>query len=180
MTDRTEIEILIGRIALRDRTALADLYDVTNRKLFSVCMRVLKSRSEAEDALQDVYLRIWARADRYAVTGHSPMTWLITVARNLCIDRLRTLRSNHVDIDSVGEIAEKRPGPEEASIAASELRRIDACFQELPADRASAVKAAYLDGASYQDLATKFNVPLNTMRTWLRRSLISLKECLSR
>lgn len=180
MTDRNDIEILIGRIALRDRAAVADLYDVTNRKLFSVCLRVLKSRSEAEDALQDVYLRIWARADRYAVTGHSPMTWLITVARNLSIDRLRTLRSNHVDIDSVSEIAEKRPGPEETSIAASERRRIDACFQELPPDRASAVKAAYLDGATYQDLATKFNVPLNTMRTWLRRSLISLKECLSR
>lgn len=180
MTDRSDIEELIGKFALGDRAALAALYDATSGKLFSVCLRVLKSRTEAEDALQDVYLRIWAKADRYAVTGHSPMTWLITVARNLAIDRLRAKQRNHVDLDSVGELVEKRPGPEAASIAASEQRRISACFEELPADRADAVRAAYLDGETYQALADRFDVPLNTMRTWLRRSLISLKECLSR
>ena len=180
MTDRKDIEDLIGRIALGDRAALAALYDATNGKLFSICLRVLQNRSEAEDALQDVYLRIWARADRYAVTGHSPMTWLITVARNLAIDRIRARKAKHVDIESLAEVAERGPGPEEASIAASEGRRISECFEELPSDRAQAVKAAYLDGATYQDLATRFDVPLNTMRTWLRRSLISLRECLSR
>jgi RNA polymerase sigma-70 factor (ECF subfamily) len=180
MTHRTDIEELIGKVALGDRAALAALYDATSGKLFSVCLRVLKNRSEAEDTLQEVYLRIWAKADRYAVTGHSPMTWLITVARNLSIDRLRARGSGHVELDSVGELAEPRPGPEAASIAASDQRRISACFKELPADRADAVRAAYLDGATYQALADRFDVPLNTMRTWLRRSLLSLKECLSR
>lgn len=180
MTDRNDIEALIGKVALGDRAALAALYDATNGKLFSVCLRVLKSRSEAEDALQDIYLRVWAKADRYAVTGHSPMTWLITVARNLAIDRLRARKNNDVGLDSVGELVEKRPGPEAASIAASEQRRISACFEELPPARADAVRAAYLDGVAYQALADRFDVPLNTMRTWLRRSLISLKECLSR
>lgn len=180
MTDRNDIEQLISKVALGDRAALAVLYDATSRKLFGVCLRVLKNRSEAEDALQDVYLRIWAKADRYAVTGHSPMTWLITVARNLSIDRLRARKAAHINLDSIGELVEKRPGPEAASIAASEQRRISACFEELPPDRADAVRAAYLDGATYQALAQRFDVPLNTMRTWLRRSLLSLKECLSR
>ncbi|WP_420860703.1 sigma-70 family RNA polymerase sigma factor [Algirhabdus cladophorae] len=180
MTDRQHIEEFIGKVALGERAALAALYDATSGKLFSVCLRVLKNRSEAEDALQDVYLRIWAKADRYAVTGHSPMTWLITVARNIAIDRLRAKKENHVDLDNVGELAETRPGPEAASIAASERRQISLCFDELPTDRANAVRAAYLDGDSYQALADRFDVPLNTMRTWLRRSLISLKECLSR
>lgn len=180
MTNRTHIEELIAKIALGDRSALAALYDATSGKLFSICLRVLRNRSEAEDALQDVYLRIWAKADRYAVTGHSPMTWLITVARNLSIDRLRAKKSSHIDLDSVGELVESRPGPEATSIAASEQRRISACFEELPPARADAVRAAYLDGASYQALADRFDVPLNTMRTWLRRSLIALKECLSR
>lgn len=180
MTERTDIEELIGKIALGDRSALAALYDATSGKLFSICLRVLRNRSEAEDAVQEVYLRIWAKADRYAVTGHSPMTWLITVARNLSIDRLRAKKSSYVNLDSVGELVENRPGPEATSIAASEQRRISACFEELPSDRADAVRAAYLDGASYQALADRFDVPLNTMRTWLRRSLISLKECLSR
>ena len=180
MTDRKDIEEMIVKVALGDRAALAVLYDATSGKLFSVCLRVLRNRSEAEDALQDVYLRIWAKADRYAVTGHSPMTWLITVARNLAIDRLRARKGSSVDLDSVGELVEKSPGPEAASIAASEQRRISACFEELPPNRADAVRAAYLDGATYQALADRFDVPLNTMRTWLRRSLISLKECLSR
>jgi RNA polymerase sigma-70 factor (ECF subfamily) len=180
MTDRKDIEAFIGKVALGDRAALAALYDATSGKLFGVCLRVLKNRSEAEDALQDVYMRIWAKADRYAVTGHSPMTWLITVARNLAIDRLRARKGNHVDLDAVGELVETSPGPEAASIAASEQRRINSCFAELPPDRADAVRAAYLDGTTYQALADRFDVPLNTMRTWLRRSLISLKECLSR
>lgn len=180
MTDREDLEKMIGKIALGDRNALAALYDATSGKLFSVCFRVLKNRLEAEDAVQDVYLRIWDKADRFAVTGHSPMTWLITVARNLSIDRLRTKKANHVDLDSAGELVETRPGPEATSIAASESRRISACFDELPPDRADAVRAAYLDGVTYQALADRFDVPLNTMRTWLRRSLISLKECLSR
>lgn len=180
MTDSKDIEELIGKVALGDRAALAALYDATSGKLFSVCLRVLKSRAEAEDALQDVYLRIWSKADRYAVTGHSPMTWLITVARNLSIDRLRARKKGHVDLENAGELVETRPGPEAASIAASEQRRISACFEELPPDRADAVRAAYLDGDTYQALADRFDVPLNTMRTWLRRSLISLKDCLNR
>lgn len=180
MTDRDDIEELIGKVSLGDRTAFTTLYDATSGKLFAVCLRVLKNKSEAEDTLQDVYLRIWNNADRYAVTGHSPMTWLITVARNLAIDRLRARKSNTVDLENAAELAEKSPGPEAASIAASEHRRISACFKELPQDRADAVRAAYLDGATYQTLADRYDVPLNTMRTWLRRSLIALKECLSR
>lgn len=180
MTDRDHIEELIGKVSLGDRAAFSALYDATSGKLYSVCLKVLKNTSEAEDTLQDVYLRIWNKADRYAVTGHSPMTWLITVARNLAIDRLRTRKSGNVDLDSAGELVEKAPGPEAVSIAASETRRISACFEELPADRADAVRAAYLEGATYQTLADRHDVPLNTMRTWLRRSLIALKECLSR
>ncbi|WP_147124299.1 sigma-70 family RNA polymerase sigma factor [Shimia ponticola] len=180
MTTRADIEELISKVSLGDRVAFSALYDATSGKLFAVCLRVLKNRSEAEDALQDVYIRIWNKADRYAVTGHSPMTWLITVARNLSIDRLRARRTDDVDLDATADLIEKSPGPEAVSIATSEQRRISVCFDELPADRAEAVRAAYLDGATYQTLADRFDVPLNTMRTWLRRSLLSLKECLSR
>ncbi len=146
MSDRTEIEDLIAKVSLGDRAAFSALYDATSGKLFAVCLRVLKSRAEAEDTLQDVYLRIWHKADRYAVTGQSPMTWLITVARNLAIDRLRADRSGKVNLDDIGELTEPRPGPEATSIAISEQRRISICFDELPKDRAAAVRAAYLDG----------------------------------
>ncbi|MGP6086228.1 sigma-70 family RNA polymerase sigma factor [Antarctobacter jejuensis] len=182
MVTREDIEELIARTALRDRTAFAALYDATSAKLLAVCLSVLKNRDDAEDTLQDVFLRIWNKADRYAVTGHSPMTWLITIARNISIDRLRAKARAGSDPSgtAVEVLADLSPGPEAATIAASESRRIVACLRELPGERAEAVRGAYLEGATYADLATKFEVPLNTMRTWLRRSLQSLKECMSR
>lgn len=180
MTTPQDIEQLIARTALRDRGAFAALYDATSAKLFGVCLSVLKDRAEAEDALQDVFLRVWHRADSYAVTGHSPITWLVTVARNLAIDRLRAKGRRAGGVDEMADIADGRPGPEAASIAASESRQIARCLDELPVDRAGAVKGAYLQGMTYEDLAVRHGVPLNTMRTWLRRSLQKLKECLSR
>lgn len=180
MTTTAEIEDMMARIQLRDRNALAALYDATSAKLFGVCLRVLKDRSEAEDVLHDVYVRVWQKADSYAVTGHSPMTWLITVARNMSIDRLRKRRPETGHDDAMTLVADSGPGPEAAAIASSERARIEACMGELQSDRADAVRAAYLDGETYQDLADRFDVPLNTIRTWLRRSLMKLRDCLTR
>ncbi|AHM05679.1 RNA polymerase sigma-70 factor [Roseibacterium elongatum DSM 19469] len=179
MTARAELETLISRVALGDRAAFSALYDATSAKLFGVCLRVLKVRAEAEDVLQEVYVLIWRKADRYKVTGHSPMTWLITLARNRAIDRLRA-RKPSTDLDDAGPLPDGTPGPEAQAVAAGEARRVVACMEELKADRAQAVRGAYLDGMSYADLAERHAVPLNTMRTWLRRSLQQLKECLSR
>ena len=180
MSKRAEIEQLIARTALRDHSAFSALYDATSAKLFGICLRILNDRSEAEDTLQDVYIRIWNKADSYAVTGHSPMTWLITVARNLAIDRYRVQKDKGADIDAATHVADAKPGPEAQVIAVSERRQIDNCLDELEPERAGAVKGAYLEGETYQELADRYGVPINTMRTWLRRSLISLRECLSR
>ena len=151
----------------------------TSAKLFGVCLNVLKNRAEAEDTLQEVYVRIWHKADSYGVTGHSPMTWLITVARNLSIDRLRARKASGGGLDSALDVADTRPGPEASAIAASDARRIADCLGTLDPDHAGAVKGAYLNGDSYQDLAERYSVPLNTMRTWLRRSLAALRECMT-
>ncbi len=180
MSDREQLEALIARVALRDRAAFSALYAATSAKLFGICLRILKDRSLAEEALQEVYVKLWHRADRYRVTGHSPMTWLITVARNHAVDRLRAAPAPTADLDAVAPVAAPGPSPEASVIAAGEARRIVECLGELPDDRAAAVRGAYLDGLAYQELADRYAVPLNTMKTWLRRSLISLRECLSR
>jgi RNA polymerase sigma-70 factor (ECF subfamily) len=180
MPDRAEIESLIARVALRDRAAFSALYDATSAKLFGVCLRILSDRAEAEDAVQEVYVRVWQKADRYAAGGYSPMTWLITIARNHAIDRLRARKAPTEDIDEVADLKAGGPTPEGAAVAASEARRIGACLDELDPARADAVRGAYLAGETYQELASRHGVPLNTMRTWLRRSLLSLRECLSR
>lgn len=175
-----EIERLISRVALGERSAFASLYDRTSGKLMGVCLRILKDRAAAEEAMQDTFVKVWKNADRYAANGLSPMTWLITIARNTAIDRLRKRRDTR-DIDGLSDtLPAAGPSPEAAAIAAGEARRIMACMDELPPDRREAVRGCYLGGLSYADLAQSFDVPLNTMRTWLRRSLIALRECMSR
>lgn len=180
MQQQAQIEALIARVALRDRSAFAALYDATSTKLFGICLHVLRDRSDAEDALQEVFIRIWENADRYAATGHSPMTWLITVARNRAIDRLRARPPATSGTQAFASLRDSKPGPEATAVARSESERVAACFEELEPSRAAAVRAAYLDGATYIELADRHAVPLNTMRTWLRRSLLKLRECLGR
>ncbi|MCU0912504.1 MAG: sigma-70 family RNA polymerase sigma factor [Rhodobacteraceae bacterium] len=178
MPTRDDIEAWIARAALGDRAAFEALYAATSAKLYGLLIRILKDEAEAEDVLQDVYVKIWHNAGRYAANGMSPMTWLITIARNAGIDRLRA-RPRPLAAESA-EAPDPAPGPEAAAIAAGEARRIAACLAELEPDRAAAVRGAYLDGLSYEALARRHGVPLNTMRTWLRRSLLRLRECLSR
>lgn len=181
MADLTEIENYIARTALGDKAAFSALYRATSAKLFGICLRVLGTQAEAEDALQDVFVKIWHNADRYQVNGLSPMTWLITIARNQSIDRLRARKVKAgAGLDEAETIADPTPGPEAMAMASSDRGRIVACMNELPPDRADAVRRAYLEGETYQELADRYAQPLNTIRTWLRRSLIKLKECLSR
>ena len=179
MTTRDEIEALIDRVAAGDRAAFADLYRHTSAKLFGTALRILKTQAETEEAVQEIYVKIWRNAERYRAGGTSPMTWLITIARNHAIDRLRARRATSAGLDEAEAVPDAQPGPEALAIAASDRARIVACFERLPLDRAEAVRRAYLEGETYAELAARFEVPLNTMRTWLRRSLTKLKECLS-
>jgi RNA polymerase sigma-70 factor (ECF subfamily) len=179
-----EIDSLIARIALGDRRAFSSLYESTSAKLFGICLRVLNDRAEAEEVLQEVFVKVWHNAKRYKAGGFSPMTWLITIARNASIDRLRKRRSRKEDggqaaQDAVQTLADPTPGPEAQAVASGERAQLAGCLNTLEPDRAEAVRRAYLMGETYEDLALRFAVPLNTMRTWLRRSLLKLKECLS-
>lgn len=180
MQDLAEIETMIGRVALGDRGAFQSLYNATSAKLFGVSLRILGDRAEAEDAIQEIYVKIWRAASAYQVNGLSPMTWLITIARNHSIDRLRARRAMTGGMDEVAALPDPAPGPEAMAVASSERAQIDACLAELQNDKADAVRRAYLDGETYKDLSGRYGVPLNTVRTWLRRSLLKLRECLSR
>lgn len=168
---------LITRCAAGDREAFRALYRDTSAKLMGVLLRILKERAEAEDALQEVYTRVWLRAARYEAAKGRGMTWLIAIARNLAIDRLRQ-RSEPRDDAGLDLVADSAPRAETRLVAQGEMRRMADCFATLDPDRADAVRGAYLDGLSYAELSARHAVPLNTMRTWLRRSLLKLKECL--
>jgi len=174
------LDQLIAKTALRDRGAFGDLYKATSGKLFGVCLRILKDRGQSEDALQEVFVKIWLNAENYRSGQYSPMSWLITIARNHAIDRWRAKRTLAEGLDAAEQIEDTAANPEQSAIQTSVARQIDRCLAELESDRARAVQAAYVEGFSYKELAERHGVPLNTMRTWLRRSLIQLRECLQR
>ncbi|MDP2731600.1 MAG: sigma-70 family RNA polymerase sigma factor [Hoeflea sp.] len=175
-----DLSAMIARVALGDRKAFASLYSQTSAKLFGVALRILKDRAQAEDAVQEVYVRIWRRAGSFRVGQASAMAWLVTIARNQAIDMIRARQPATLDYDEAPEIADPAMDPEAHAVLGGESQRIEACLGELEAARAAAVVAAYVEGLSYQELAEQNAVPLNTMRTWLRRSLLKLRECLNR
>lgn len=182
MSDDPVADLLI-RVAAQDRAAFRSIYQDSSAKLMGVALRILGTRSEAEDALQEIYTRVWLRAARFDPDKGRGMTWLIALARNHCIDRLRSraeargMRQDE-DEDALSAIPDATPGAEARLIAVGEAGRIADCFATLEADRAAAIRGAYLQGLSYQDLADRHAVPLNTMRTWLRRGLMKLRECM--
>ncbi len=175
-----EIARLIGRVALRDRAAFDCLYGRTSAKLFGIILRMLKDRPEAEDVLQEVYVKIWHNAAKFQDVGLNPVSWLIAIARNHAIDRIRARQPNAMPLDAAHEIADDAPDPEQEALASAQRHRIEECLGRLKPMRAAAIRGAYVEGYSYQELAARHRLPLNTLRTWLRRGLLSLKECLER
>src|SRR5215217_9055359 len=111
-TPSQDIADLIARCALRDREAFRSLYERTSAKLFGVTLRILRDRSEAEEALQEVYVKIWQRADRYVAGSYSPISWLVAVARNHALDIIRARKPVSEDIDAALDIADGGPDPE--------------------------------------------------------------------
>lgn len=169
---------LIAQIAAGDRAAFRALYSAASAKLFGVTVRILRDRAEAEDALQEVMTRVWLNARRFDPSKARGMTWVIAIARNHAIDRLRARPAPQDGDDALVLVADKAPGAEAQAVAKGEARRIAECFGTLEPSRADAVRGAYLNGLSYGELSARHAVPLNTMRSWLRRGLQSLKECL--
>ena len=171
---------MLARMAAGDRAALSSLYAATSARLFGIVLRVLGNRAEAEEALQEIYVKIWLNAEHYRPGAQSPMTWLIAIARNHAVDRLRRRRPGVVfhSLDDVAELADPTPSPEEALLASSMRGAVRDCLAQLKPAHADAVCRAYIYGDSYAELADHYHVPLNTIRTWLRRSLIQLRNCL--
>ena len=179
-TDGAELAKLIAGVARADRAAFRHLYDTAGPKLFAVVLRILRNRTLAEDTLQDVFLRIWQNAGSFSADAGPAMGWLTSIARNRSIDVLRqkvpiTIGSTSDDDTNWFErIAE--PGDREADMLnVSALRH---CLGQLDEPARSCVLLAYYEGYSREELAVRYERPVNTVKTWLHRSLIMLKNCL--
>ncbi len=174
---RTDIALL-DRIVARDEQAVAELYDRHHRLLFGLILRILRDRSEAEEVLQEVFVLVWTRAETYNVALGSPAAWLVRIARNRGIDRLR---ANNVRVRAV----ESAPLPvaadsPETRAALSEQQRAVACaLQSLPQDQRVLIEQAYFLGLTQSELAERFNLPLGTVKTRIRTGMMALRGLLS-
>jgi len=179
---RKQLSAAIHRVAGGDRAALRVVYDATSAKLFGVCLRILNDRTEAEDVLQDVYLTVWRKASAFDETRASPITWLVAIARNRAIDRARGSGAARLNepIETAESVADPAPLAAETVEATQESTRLYSCLEELEARAAKAIRAAFLDGLTYEQLAEREKVPLGTMKSWIRRGLARLRECLER
>jgi RNA polymerase sigma-70 factor (ECF subfamily) len=168
------------RLADGDRAALEEIYNATRVKLFGICFRILGDRKEAEDALQDVYVNLWQRADRYDPARASPISWLATFARNRAIDRLRTgkVRGGAVAVEEANPLPDETPLADALLIDAEKSAQIHTCLSKLDETTQSHIRDAFFEGYTYAQLAEHADVPLGTMKSWIRRGLQKLRTCL--
>lgn len=178
---RQRLADALRSVALGDRRAFHDVYQRTSAKLYGICCRILGEGPEAEDALQEAYVNVWRRAERFDATRASPITWLAAIARNTAIDRLRA-RGTRVTapIEEIFEFADDRPRADALLEEAGEAARLHGCLGELPGRDAGLVRTAFLEGASYPELAERSGEPLGTIKSRIRRALIKLRDCLCR
>jgi RNA polymerase sigma-70 factor (ECF subfamily) len=170
---------LLGGAAAREQQAFAELYAATSAKLFGVILRILRDRELASEVLQEVYLRIWQRADDYRPDKGAPMTWMIAIARHRALDRRRGLRPE-LPLDDLEELED--PGADladlfEGGVRARALRH---CLGELDGRQLQSVLMAFAEGYTHAELAERLACPLGTVKSLIRRGLLRLKECLER
>ncbi len=180
--DPAQLATWLGDVADGDRGAFEQVYRATSAKLFGICNRLINDRAEAEDTLQDVFATVWHKAGQYDASRASAITWLAMIARNKCIDRLRShapLR-NSAPLEFAGEIVDAAPGGLESAERANENQRLEVCMRELDPDRQRLLRTAFFEGATYEEIASRSDTPLGTVKSWIRRSLLKLKACLER
>jgi RNA polymerase sigma-70 factor (ECF subfamily) len=171
---------LFSRVAQEDRLAFSELYEATHRKLFGIVYRILKNQAASEEVLQEVYLKIWEKAESFDASVASPITWMATIARNRTIDEVRKNKLPDSDVDvNFDLIADDSMAPDDSFTKSRDLLKLEACLDGLESTRAEMIKAAYLDGFSRQELAERFKQPLGTIKTWLHRSIKQLQGCMN-
>ncbi len=171
---------LLKAVALKDESALAQVYDRYRVILFGLLLRILNNRQEAEDVLQEVFLQVWRRAADFDENRGRPFTWLVTLARSRAIDRLRSLAAR----ERVA-LAGAREESEAISDAASDAYRseqrglVTAALAQLPDEQQRPLMLAYFEGLTQSEIAARLGTPLGTVKTRMRTGMIKLRDALA-
>ena len=189
-----DLVALIDRIAARDgpggpadgHAALRELYDLTSSKLYGVALRVVGNRDWAEDVLQEAFLNIWRIAGDYRARLSPPMAWMGVIVRSRALDFLRRRASARADTalelsDAVTDtVAGDGADPMDTTQASEQAWALHECLRQLEARQREVVSLAYLRDLSHSELAEQLELPLGTVKTWIRRALVQLRGCMAR
>ncbi len=173
---------LIKRVAEGDQSALAALYDATNRVVFGLVLRILSDRSTAEEVLLDVYTQVWRQAALYDRKRGAPLAWLMTIARSRAIDRFRSGRldqQSRESLDDLGHLKSSSLSPEENTALSERQRLVRAALNTLSVEQREVIELAYYSGLSHSEIALRLGQPLGTVKTRTRLGMIKLREALT-
>ena len=174
-----DLVALLAAVAKGDDAAFDRLYAATRSKLYGVVLRILRRADLADEVMQDAYLRVWRSAGEFDPSRATPITWMVAIARNRALDVVRKKGETSIEEETqVMEAASEEPSPLARHEMTDELRRLLACLGDLEEERRRLVLLAYYSGFSRDQLAAKFAIPVNTVKTRLRRALIEIRECL--
>ena len=182
-SDPTDLSLL-QRIAARDTAALAELYDRHSRLLFGLILRIVRDRGEAEEILQEAFVRVWTRAETYDAQMGGPLPWIVRVARNCAIDRLRarrvraTVDAPAIDLAAVEAAAPATDiqTPEAAVLMLRGGGALTDALAGLPAEQRRLIEAAFFEGYTHSELAQRFGLPLGTVKTRIRAGMIAMRQ----
>lgn len=180
MEDSADLAALLSRVALGDRTAFARLYQAISSHLYGALLRILKQESLAEEALQDVFLKIWQGAGNYRAERGAASTWMYAIARYRALDMLRQARNFNHESEELLELADKAPGPMDLAFAAVKSTALRKCLEELQTAQRDCLMMAYCEGYTHEEVSAHLGSPLGTVKSWIRRGLESLRKCLDR
>jgi RNA polymerase sigma-70 factor (ECF subfamily) len=183
MADAEQLARLLSATAGGDQRAFRELYEAASPHLYGLLVRMLKRRDWAEEALQDCFLKIWQKAETYAVAKGAPLTWLMTVARYRALDLLRVKRPEvempeEEDAPPMAFADDTAADPLDRAVESEGLGRLDECMKGLQEEQRDAVLLSYYEGYTHQELAQRLQAPLGTVKSWVRRGLARLRECL--
>jgi RNA polymerase sigma-70 factor (ECF subfamily) len=174
---------LLARTALADQGAFAELYRLTARHLYAVALRILREPAAAEDVLQEAFVSVWHHAGSYSAAKAKPKTWLTSIVRNRCLDQLRRREPDTVTMmrdDDEAEMEFEAPGQPAVDLllAGAAANSVRECVDRLDGGQKQAIALAFYQGLSHAELAGHLRQPLGTVKSWVRRGLERLKQCL--
>jgi RNA polymerase sigma factor (sigma-70 family) len=175
-----EVTAIISRCAAGDRAALRRLFDAESARMIGVAERILRRRALAEEAMQDAFVQVWRRASSFDPRLGSGRTWLYTILRNRSLNILRSESRTELSADDAPfDAASEDDDPEMVLMKLGEATRLRRCLEKLEPARRQAIVLAYANGLSHGELAGRLSLPLGTIKSWIRRGMQTLKECLS-